>query len=58
MFGWFSDEASRASRLKRRIASAFLRERRLQELDRDRPRQPRVLRLVDDAHAAAAQRCG
>ena len=32
------------------------RQRRRQELDCDRPRQPRVLRLVDDAHAAAAER--
>src|SRR5471032_3139978 len=33
-----------------------LRQRRLQELDRDGPRQAGLLRFVDDAHAAAAER--
>ena len=49
-------QASRASRLNRRMASRFFASSSLMHLDGDRPRQSSILRLVHDAHAAAAQR--
>ena len=54
MFGWFSAEAARASRSNRSSAWRSLRQSRRQELERDEAAELRVLGLVDDAHAAAA----
>ncbi len=55
MFGWLSDEAMRASRSKRSISLRPRGQAFGQELQRDVPAQPRVLGLVDHAHAAGAE---
>ena len=56
MFGWFSADADRASCSKRAQAIGVLRERRRQHLDRHLAPEPRVLRPVDLAHPARAER--
>ena len=53
--GWSRADAARASRWKRSSAARVLRPSRRQELERHGAPEPRVLGLVDDAHAAAAE---
>ena len=56
MFGWLSDEADLASSTKRRSALLVLDELGRQDLERDVALERLVLREVDLAHAAGAER--
>ena len=56
MFGWFSDEARRGLALEALDGVNVLRQLLLEDLDRHRAGKPRVLRFVDHAHAARAER--